>query len=99
MGKIKPLRQWCNGKKEDTRTKRGLKLPTAKNYRRQPKENISEALSKDLDSKYIRKTIRIPSVSVLKPTEGEIIAIGPELINGSKIITKAKETVLFDQVS
>lgn len=72
-------------------------IPTVKNYR-----NQNQISSKDLDKldrDYVRSTIQIPNILVLKPKPGEIIAIGPELIDGSKSVSVSKETMHMRQVS
>ena len=72
-------------------------LPTVKNYRRQ--NLISSKELDKLDRDYVRTTIQIPNVLVVKPKPGEIIAIGPELIDGSKSVSVSKESVRMRQVS
>lgn len=80
------------------RTKRDSNtLPKVKNYRR--KNIISSKELEQLDRDYVRSTIHIPNVLVVKPKPGEILAIGPELIDGSKSVSVSKESMHMHQVS
>lgn len=45
-----------------------------------------------------KKVIQIPHINVIEPKEGEVIAVGPEIIKGSEIAPVLHEEVTFNQV-
>ena len=71
-------------------------LPKAKNYWGQ--NRISSKEIEKLDRDYTRSSVHIPNVIVLKPKPGEILAIGPELIDGSKSVSVSRESMHMRQV-
>lgn len=85
---------WKNVTRKEKRETNNL--PTAKNYRQ--RNHISTNDLKKLDLNYERTTVHIPHVVVIQPKQEDILAIGPELIDGSKVRSEAKETMRMSQV-
>lgn len=73
-----------------------IRIPIArKNKERSSAESTFEDGFKTMTEK---KVIQIPHINVIEPKEGEVIAVGPEIIKGSEIAPVLHEEVTFNQV-
>lgn len=77
-------------------------MTIAKNY----KKNINRTYEKEglFKGEYYfpgetrKEVVKIPHISVLTPSEDEIIAVGPKIIDGADVVTKIDESVHFNKV-